>query len=140
MYLFMLASGAAEPVNILATQLDMPGRSHSSSDNPRTGDVCPADILTGKQVGQELSAPADSPTDSSAYPTPRKFPLQLPGFSSILLARSAGVPAETGIGIQPMSVSVLSHYLCEQSSPASNNLPHVHLAEGAGLFQAIYKY
>ena len=49
-YLFMLALGAAQLVNILWTKLEMPGRSHSPSANPRTGDVCPADILTGKEV------------------------------------------------------------------------------------------
>ena len=65
--LLMLASGAEQPVNTLATQVDTPGRSHSLSDPP-TSDVC-ADIPTAEEVGRELSPPADSPTDSSAYAT-----------------------------------------------------------------------
>jgi len=138
-HLLMLASGAEQPVNTLATKVDTPGRSHSSSADPHTGDVC-ADIPTDEEVGRELSPSADSPTPSSAYSTPGKFRLRLPGFSSILLARSAAVPAETGVGSPLMSVSVLAHSLCEQSSPAPTNVANVSLAEDAGLFQAIYKY
>jgi len=106
-HLLMLASGAEQPVNTLATQVDTPGRSHSPSD-PRTGDVC-IDIPTAEEVRRELSPPADSPTDSSAYSTPGKFRLRLPGFSSILLARSAAVPAETGVGSPLKAVSVLAY-------------------------------
>ena len=106
-HLLMLASGAEQPVNTLATEVDMPGRSHSPS-NPRTGNVC-ADIPTAEEVGRELSPPADFPTDSSAYSTPGKFRLQLAGFSSILLARPATVPAEMGVESPLMSVSVLAH-------------------------------
>jgi len=107
-HLLMLASGAEQPVNTLATEVDTHGRSHSPSEDPHTGDVC-ADIPTAEEVGRELSPPADSPTTSSAYSIPGKFRLQLPGFSSILLARSAAVPAETGVGSPLMSVSVLAH-------------------------------
>ena len=46
----MLASGAEQPVNTLATQVDTPGRSHSPSEDPHTGDVC-ADIRTAEAVG-----------------------------------------------------------------------------------------
>jgi len=102
------ASGAEQPVNTLATQVDTPGRSHSPSEDPHTGDLC-ADIPTAEAVGRELSPPADSPTASSAYSTPRKFRLQLPGVSCILLARSAAVAAETGVGSLLKSVSVLAH-------------------------------
>jgi len=104
----MLASGAEQPVNTLATQVDTPGRSDSPSEDPHTGDVC-ADIPTAEEVGRELSLPADSPTDSSAYSTPCKFRLRQPGFSSILLARSAAVLAETGVGSPLKSISVLAH-------------------------------
>ena len=103
----MLASGTEQPVNTWVTQVDKPGRSNSSSD-PRTGDVC-ADIPTAEEVGGDLSPPPDSPTDSSAYSTPGKFQLRLPGFSSILLARCAAVPAEIGVGSPLKSVSVLAH-------------------------------
>jgi len=106
-HLLMLASGAEQPVNTLATQVDTPGRSHSPT-NPRTGDVC-ADIPTAEEVGRELSPTADSPTNSSAYSTPGQFRSRLPGFSSILLARSAAVPAETGVGSPLKPVSVLAH-------------------------------
>ena len=107
-HLMMLASGAEQPVNTLATQVDMPGRSHSPSEEPHTGDVC-ADIPTAEEVERELSPPADSPTASSAYSTPGKFRLRLPGFLSIPLARSAAVPAETGVASALKSVSVLAH-------------------------------
>jgi len=107
-HLLMLASGAEQPVNTLAIQVDTPGRSHSPSEDPHTGNVC-ADIPTAEEVGRELSPPADSPTASSAYSTPGKFRLRLPGFSSILLARSAAVPAETGVGSRLKSVLVLAH-------------------------------
>jgi len=106
-HLLMLASGAEQPVNTLATQVDTSSRSHSPSD-PCTGDVC-ADIPTAEEVGRELSLPADSPTDSSADSTPGKFRLRLPGFPSILLTRSAAVPAEMGVGSPLKSVSVLVH-------------------------------
>jgi len=104
----MLASGAEQPVNTLATQVDTPGRSHSPSEDPHTSDVC-VDIPTADEVGLELNPPADSTTYSRAYSTPGKFRLQLPVFSSILLARSAAVPAKTGVGSQLKSVSVLAH-------------------------------
>jgi len=106
--LLRVASGAEQPVNTLATQVDTPSRSHSPCEDPHTGDVCP-DIPTAEEVGRELSPPADSPTASSAYSTPGKFRLRLPGFSSILLARSAAVPAETGVGSPLTSVSFLAH-------------------------------
>jgi len=122
-HLLMLAAGAEQPVNRLATQVDTPGRSHSPSD-PRTGDVF-ADIPMVEEVGKQLSLPADSPTDSSGYSTPGKFRLRLPGFSSILLARSAAVPAEMGVGSPLKPVSVLAHLLCEQSSPAPTNVANV---------------
>jgi len=107
-HLLMVASGAEQPVNTLVTQVDTPGSSHYSSEDPHTGDVC-ADIPTAEEVARELSPPAHSPTDSSANTTPSKFRLRLPGFSSILLARSAAVPAETGLGSPLQSVSVLAH-------------------------------
>ena len=106
-HLLMLDSGAEHLVNTLATQVDMSGRSHSPSDPP-TGDVR-VDIPTAEEVGQELSPPPDSTTDSSAYSTPGKFRLRLPGFSSILFAMSAAVPVETGIGCLLKSVSVLAY-------------------------------
>ena len=106
-HLLMLASGAEQPVNTLATQVNMPRRSHSPSEDPHTGDVC-MDIPTAEQVGRELSPPTDSPTDSSVYSTPGKFSLRLPGFSSMRLARSAAVLAETGVGSPLKSVSVLA--------------------------------
>jgi len=49
-HLLMLASGAEQPVNTLATEVDTPGRSHSPSEDPHTGDVC-ADIPTAEEVG-----------------------------------------------------------------------------------------
>ena len=104
----MLASGAEQPVNTLVTQVDMPGRRHSPSQDPHTGDVC-KDIPKAEEVGRELSPPADSPTDSGAYSTPGKFRLRLPDFSSILSARSAAVQAEMGVGSPLKSVSVLAH-------------------------------
>jgi len=107
-HLLMLASWAEQPVNILAIQVDTPRRSYSPSEDPHTGDVY-ADIPTAEEVGRELSPPADSPPASSAYSTPGKFRLRLPGFSSILLARSASLPAETGVGSPLKSVSVLAH-------------------------------
>jgi len=107
-HLLMLPSGAEQPVNTLATQVDTPGRSHSPSEDPHTSDMC-ADIPTAEDVGRELSPPTDSPTASSAYSTPGKFRLRLPGFSFILLAWSAAVLAETGVGSPLKSVSVLAH-------------------------------
>jgi len=107
-YLFMLASGAEQPGNTLATQVDTPGRSHSPSEDPHTGDVS-ADIPTAEEGGPELSPPGDSPTHASADSTPGKFRLRLPCFSSILLARCAAVPGETGVGSPLKSVSVLAH-------------------------------
>jgi len=107
-HLLMLASGAEQPVNTLATQVDTPDRSHSPSEDQHTSDVC-ADIPTAEEVGRELSPPPDFPTASSAYSTPGKFGLRLPGFSSILLTRSAAVPAETGVGSPLKFVSVLAH-------------------------------
>jgi len=107
-HLLMLASGGEQPVNTLATQVGTPGRIHSPSD-PATSDVS-ADIPAAGEAGRELSPAADSPTDPSAYSTPGKFRLRLPGFSSILLARSTVVPpAETGVGSPLKSVSVLAH-------------------------------
>ena len=100
----MLASGAEQPVNMLATQVDTSGRSQSTS-YLCTDDLC-ADILTAAEVGPELSPPTDSSTDSSAYSIPGKCQLRLLGFSSILLARSAAVPTETGVGSPLKSVSV----------------------------------
>jgi len=73
-HLLMLASGAEQPVNTLATQVDTPGTSHSPSEDPHTSDVC-ADIATTEEVGRESSTPADSPTHPSAYSTPGKFRL-----------------------------------------------------------------
>jgi len=64
-HLLMLASGAVQRVNTLATQVDTRGRSHSPSEDPHTGDLC-ADIPPAEEVGRELSRPADSPTASSA--------------------------------------------------------------------------
>ena len=46
----MLASGAEQPVNTLATPVDTPSRSHCPSEYLHTGDVC-ADILTAEEVG-----------------------------------------------------------------------------------------
>jgi len=43
--LLMLASWAEQPVNKLATQVDTPATSHSTSGDPHTGDVC-GDIPT----------------------------------------------------------------------------------------------
>jgi len=107
-HLFMQASEAEQPVNTLATQVDTPSRSHSPSEDPHTGDMC-ADIPTAEDVRRELSPPADSPTDLSTYSTSGKFRLQLPGFSSMLLARFGAVMAETGVGSPLKSVSVLAH-------------------------------
>jgi len=106
--LLMLASGGEQPVNTLATQVDTPGRIHSPSD-PATSDVS-ANIPAAGEAGRELNPAANSPTDPSAYSTPGKFLLRLPGFSSILLARSTVVPpAEKGVGSPLRSVSVLAH-------------------------------
>jgi len=107
-HLLILGSEPEQPVNTLATQVDTPSRSHSPSEDPHTGDVC-ADIPSAEEVRRELKPPADSPTDSSAYATPGKFWLRLPGVSSILLARGAAVQAETGVGSPLKSVSVLAH-------------------------------
>jgi len=107
-HLLMLASGGEQPVNTLPTQVGTPGRIHSPS-HLATSDVS-ADILAAGEAGRELSPAADSPTDPSAYSTPGKFRLQLPGFSSILLATSTLVPpAERGVGSPLKSVSVLAH-------------------------------
>ena len=137
-HLLMLASGAEQPVNISATQLDIPGRSHSPSVALATGNVCAANIPIREEVGRELSAPTDSLTSSSAYPTPGNFLLRLPVSSSILFARSACVLAEIRVGSPLKSVSVLTYHLCEPSCPAPNNVAHVYLAASAGPFQAIY--
>jgi len=104
--LLMLALGTEQPVNTLATQVDTPARNHSPSD-PRTRDLC-ADIPTAEEVRRELTPPTDSPTDLSAYSTLGKFQLRLPGFSSILLARSAAVLAEMGVGSPLKSFSLLA--------------------------------
>ena len=117
----------------MATRVDTPGRTHTPSEDPHTGHVC-ADIPTAEEVGRELCPPADSPTHLRAYSTPGKFRLRVPGFSSILLARSAAVPAETGVGSLLKSVSVLAHERCEKSSPAPTNVANVSLAEDAGPF------
>jgi len=107
-HLLMLASGGEQPVNTLATQVGTPGRIHSPSDSA-TSDVS-ADIPAAGEAGRELSPAADSPTDPSAYSTPRKFRLRPPGFSFILLARSTVVPpAETGVGSPVKCVSVQAH-------------------------------
>jgi len=71
-HLLLLASGAEQHVNTFATQFDTPGRSHSPSEDPHSGDVC-ADIGTAEEVGRGLSPPADSPTNLIAYSTPGKF-------------------------------------------------------------------
>jgi len=120
----MLASGAEQPVNTLATQVDTSGRRHYPSEDPYIGDVG-TDIPLAEAVGREFSPPADSPTDSSAYSTPCRFQLRLPVFSSMLLARSATVPAETGVGSPLKSTSVMARELCEQSPPASTNMANV---------------
>jgi len=107
-YLLMRASGGEQPVNTLATRVGTPGRIHFLSD-PATSDVC-ADIPAAGEAGPELSRAADSPTDPSASSTPGKFRLQLPGFSSTLLARCTIVwPAEPGVWSLLKSVSVLAH-------------------------------
>jgi len=67
----LLASGAELPVNTLATEGDMPCRSHCPSD-PCIGNVC-ADIPTAEDVRRELCPPAHSPTNSSPYHRPGKF-------------------------------------------------------------------
>ena len=103
----MLASGGEQPVNTSATQGATPSRSRSLSD-PRTGYEF-ADIPPAGEAGRELSPTADSLADSSAYATPGKLQLQLPGFSSTLFAAPASMPAETGIRSTLKSVSVLAH-------------------------------
>jgi len=116
-HLLILASGAEQPVNTLATQVDTRGRGNSPSADSQTGYVCAdsqtgyvwADIPTAEEVGRDLRLPAASPTHSSAYSTPGMFRLRLPGFPSILLARSAAVPPETGVGSPLKSVSLLAH-------------------------------
>jgi len=138
-HLLMLASRGEQPVNTLATQVGTPGRIHAPSDLA-TSDVS-VDIPAAGDPGRELSPAADSPTDPTAYSTPGKFGLRLPGFSSILLARSTIVPqAETGFGSPLKAVSVLAHYLYQQTSPALTNVANVWLAEGAGQLQAIYRF
>ena len=107
-HLLMLGSVGEQPVNTLATQVGTHGRIYSPSD-PATSDMSP-DIPAAGEAGRELSPAADSPTDPSAYTTPGKCRLRLPGFSSILSARSTVVPpAETGVGSPLKSVSVLTH-------------------------------
>jgi len=49
-HLLMPASGAKQPVNTLATQVDLPRSSHSLTEDPHTGDLC-ADIPTAEEVG-----------------------------------------------------------------------------------------
>ena len=49
-HFLMLALGAEQPVNTLATQVNTAGRSHSPSEDPHTGNVC-ADIPTAEEVG-----------------------------------------------------------------------------------------
>jgi len=123
-HLLMLASAGEQPVNTLATQVGMPGRIHSLSDSAPS-DVS-ADIAAAGGAGRELSPAAESPTDPSACSTPGKFQLRPPGFSSILLARSTIVPAaEMAVGSPLMSVYVLAHYLCQQSSPAPMHVANV---------------
>jgi len=107
-HLLILASGGEQPVTTLATQVGTPGGIHSLSD-PATSDVT-ADIPAAGEAGRELTPVADSPTEPSASSLHGKFRLQLPGFSSILLARSTIVPpAETCVGSPLKSVSVLAH-------------------------------
>jgi len=104
----MLASGGEQPVNTMPTQVGTPGRHHFPSDQA-TSDVF-ADIPAAGEAGQQLSPAANYPTDPSAYSTPSKFRLQLPGFSSILLASSTVVPrAEIGVGSPLKFISVLAH-------------------------------
>jgi len=108
MHLLMLASGGEQPVNRLATQVGTRGRIHYPS-HPATRDVS-AHIPVAGETGRELSPAAASPTDPSAYSTPGKFRLRLPGMSSILLARSTVVPpAAPGVGSPLKSVSILPH-------------------------------
>jgi len=121
----MLASGGEQPVNILAPEVGTHGRIHSPSDPARSN--VSADIPVAAEARRVLSPAADSPNESSAYTTPGKFRLRPPGFSSILLARSTTLvpPAETGFGSPLKSVSVLAHYLCQQSSPAPTNVANI---------------
>ena len=106
-HLLMLTSGYEQPVNQLVTQVGTPGSIHSPSDLA-TSDVF-ADIPPAGEARRDISPAATSPNDPSAYTIPGKFGLRLPGFSSIMLARSTIVPpAETGIGSLLQSVSVLA--------------------------------
>jgi len=107
-HLLMLGSRGELPVNTLATQVGTLARIHSPSD-PATSDVS-AHIAAAGEARRELRPATDSPTDPSAYSTPGKFRLRLPGFSSIRLARSTVVLlAEMGVGSPLKSVSVLAH-------------------------------
>ena len=54
-YLLILASGAEQPVNTLAIQVDTPSSSHSTSEDPHTGDLC-GEIPPASEVRQENQA------------------------------------------------------------------------------------
>ena len=107
MPLLILGSGAEMPVNILATQVHTPRRSHSPSEHPRSV-MC---VVRFRYLpkSDKSEAQGDSPTYSSAYSTPCKFQLRQPGLSCILLARSAAVPAEMGVGSLLKPGSVLAY-------------------------------
>jgi len=107
-HLLMMASGAEQPANTLATQVDTPGRSHFPSEDSHTGDMY-VDIPTAENVGRELCPPADSPTDSrhtlhlvsSGYDYQVFHPFCWQGLRQFL--------AKMGVGSPLQSVSVLAH-------------------------------
>jgi len=106
--LLMEAIGGEQPVNTLATQVGMRTRIHAASD-PATSHESADNPVVG-EAGRECRPAADSSTDLSAESIRRKFWLRLPGFSSIMLARSTLVRwGETGVGSIRQSVSVLAH-------------------------------
>jgi len=84
-HLLMLASGAQQHANTLATQVGTPSRSHSPSN------LCADNALVDMKAanaGRRLGLAVSPRASASGYFTPGKLLLQLPGLSSAMLAAS----------------------------------------------------
>jgi len=92
----MLASGAQQPADTLATQVGTPSRSLSPSN------ICPNNVLVdmaAADAGRKLGPAASSRASSSGYFTPGKLRLELPGLSSAMLAAGpTALSAEMDLG------------------------------------------
>jgi len=81
--LLMLASGVAQRAEKPATPAGTPGRSRSPYD---TGSGNVLANMPAPDAGQESGPASPANESSSGYATPSKLRLQLPGFSSTMLA------------------------------------------------------